>query len=151
MKSQFQSKEELEALLQRLSVEEIARESRVTPKTVYFSMRRLGIPTPKLRAPAHLGSRREKHWHWKDGRTRNKDGYVILHMPEHPEADVNGYVLEHRLVMEKILGRRLKPWDKVHHVNGIKWDNRPENLQAVANPHLGEVTCPRCDYKFMIP
>jgi len=150
MKSQFQSKEELDALLQRLSVEEIARERRVTPKTVYFSMRRLVIPTPKTRAPAHLESRREKHWHWKDGRILNKDGYVILLMPDHPGASISGYVLEHRLVMEKHLKRRLKSWEKVHHVNRVKTDNRIENLRVVSTPHYGEVTCPRCGYEFMI-
>ncbi len=150
MRSQFQSKEELDALLQTLSMEEIACRRKVSLKTVYLAMRRLGIATPKVRAPAHLGSRREKHYKWKDGRVLSGDKYVKLLMPEHPDADLNGYVFEHRLVMETILGRRLKPWDKVHHINGIRWDNRPENLRAMANPHKGEVTCPRCDYRFVI-
>lgn len=150
MRSQFQSKEELEALLQRLSVEEIARDRGVSLKTVYLAMRRLGIPTPKMRVPAHLGSRRERHYKWKGGRVLDGNGYVKVHMPEHPDADMNGYVLEHRLVKEKELGRRLKPWEKIHHVNRIKHDNRPENLRVMANPHHGEVECPRCSYKFMI-
>jgi len=71
---------------------------------------------------------RELHPYWKGGRTINTQGYVLIRMPSHPNTTCGGYVLEHRLVMEKKLGRYLKSWEEVHHINGKRDDNRDENL-----------------------
>ena len=65
---------------------------------------------------------------WKGGRIKTYAGYIIIHSPNHPNRDIKGYVLEHRIVMETHLGRTLLGSEVVHHVNNIKDDNRIENL-----------------------
>jgi uncharacterized protein (DUF1330 family) len=76
---------------------------------------------------------KEKHPNWKNGIRRLSWGYVAILSQEHPFADHQGYVREHRLVMEKHLGRYLMRNEIVHHLNGIKDDNRLENLQLMTS------------------
>lgn len=71
---------------------------------------------------------------WKGGRSRHKAGYVMIRCPDQPRARTSGYVSEHILVMEDLLGRHLHPEENVHHVNGIRWDNRPVNLELWIRP-----------------
>ena len=59
-------------------------------------------------------------------------GYVRVYCPMHPKANTWGYVYEHRLIMESIIGRHLTYNEHIHHINGKRWDNRPENLQIMS-------------------
>jgi len=71
---------------------------------------------------------------WKGGR-RIYCGYCAIYKPQHPYANKAGYVYEHRLVMEEKLGRYLFSEEKIHHINGIKDDNRIDNLELWTNSH----------------
>lgn len=65
------------------------------------------------------------------GRKRTKHGYILLCIKNHPNSDGNGYIFEHRVMMEIYLGRFLKKDEIVHHLNEIKHDNRIENLKVM--------------------
>lgn len=59
----------------------------------------------------------------------NGDGYVMLYMPGHPMADGAGYVKEHRLVLSQKLGRLLEPQEDGHHLDHVRTNNAPDNLE----------------------
>lgn len=80
--------------------------------------------------PGLLGQEKTRH------RFKRKDGYVFISTPGHPRARGWGsHVQEHILVMEQHIGRYLKDREVVHHKNGIRHDNRIENLELWIRPH----------------
>lgn len=62
-------------------------------------------------------------------RTVTAEGYVKVWAPDHPNAQSRGWILEHVKVMAEMVGRSLVKDENVHHINGVKDDNRPENLE----------------------
>lgn len=70
---------------------------------------------------------------WNGGKTKDKEGHILVLRKGNPMADKRGYVMEHRLIMSEHLGRVLNPDEIVHHKNGIKDDNRIENLEIMSN------------------
>lgn len=98
--------------------------------------------------PGKNAPRRERHYNWKGGRRKATHGYILVIMEEddpfYEMADSSGYVMEHRIVMARHLGRPLSEDESVHHINGDREDNRLENLQLRSGSH-GKGQCFRCE------
>lgn len=84
--------------------------------------------------PAKYCSRKCVNLSKRTGKSpKTVNGYLYLWKPDHPQANCDGYVAEHRLIMEKSIGRHIEPEEIVHHINHTRNDNRIENLQLVAS------------------
>lgn len=62
---------------------------------------------------------------------KRSDGYIYIYFPDHPKSTNGGYIMEHILVMECLIGRHLHDDEVVHRINGIRDDNRKENLKLM--------------------
>jgi hypothetical protein len=107
-------------------VEDVAEQYATAPQYVGKIRREVGLRSLEHRRHrAKPGDR----LNWNGGWRLDSKGYVLIKVREHPDARSDGYIFEHRLVMEKVLGRRLGSEEAVHHENGVRDDNRPENLR----------------------
>ena len=122
------------------SQQSIADSMGISQKGVSATLRGLGVST------------RKPQWHrtnpnWKGGRYVDGNGYVQV-IPSQEDMRLvpmmaTGYVLEHRLIMARILGRSLLKTETVHHIDGDKLNNAPENLQLRQGKH-GKGVVLRC-------
>lgn len=89
-----------------------------------------GIPYNRKRGWRPGSMRGKDHPRWAGGTRKTGDGYILQYAPWHPFARKGGFVYQHRLVAEQKLGRLLRPGEVVHHIDGDKANNDPENLQV---------------------
>ena len=116
---------------QELSINKIAQKFGVTRTVITRRLTEYNIPLRNHKEANKVSNSGERCNNWNGGKTTHQDGYILIFNPNHPNADPRGYVYEHRLIMEQHLGRYLKTHEHVHHINEIKNDNRPENLQVI--------------------
>lgn len=114
---------------------ELAKRYGCSKDLVWKRMKESGIP----RHPQH-SQPGDKNPSWKGGKYLDGDGYILVYAPDHPHATKAGRVREHRLVMERVLGRYLEPDEVVDHIDGNKQNNNPSNLRVFRrnNEHLKE-------------
>lgn len=124
-----------ELAAQGASLSEIAREIGANRRHVRDYIERHQIP----HTPWDRSAPENNPW-WNGGRVIDKDGYVLVKANDHPNCDRHGYVREHRLVMERTLGRLLTADEVVHHKDGDKQNNDPDNLEVYPrnSQHLAE-------------
>jgi hypothetical protein len=134
--------------IDKLSISEIAKECNADFRTITRWLDRFMIRKIKSRG---INRRGHKAGYWRGGRYKdNTSGYVWLHNPDHPFCTKKGYVLEHRLAIEKFIGRHLRGNEIIHHKNKKKDDNRIENLEIIVlgEPNCGKIRCPFCNRGF---
>lgn len=114
---------------------QLSKELGVYPQVITNCLRRNGIEVKKV----WPGPVREQNYNWKGG-IRFIKGYKHLLMLEHPDARRDGYIAEHRVIMEKKIGRRLGKEEVVHHMDGDIRNNHPDNLELHSSNghHLSE-------------
>lgn len=122
-----------------LNLDQMGKKLGSKGETVHAFLKKHNIPYEKQRRIGAVNGR------WKGGRMIDKDGYVLIKSHDHPNRNRHNYVREHRLVMEQKIGRYLEPQEVVHHKDGNKQNNHPDNLEVFGSNdrHLAETLAGR--------
>lgn len=146
------SKETLQELYwgKGYSTTDIAQELGISRIHASWMLRRYNIPTRSHKEAYQFALKRGKQMHlfgdknpkWRGGKSITGAGYAIIYAPNHHRASIGRrkqYVFEHIYVWEQVHNQPLPEGYIIHHLNGIKTDNRPENLVAVSRSKHGKV------------
>ena len=109
------------------SIKEISKELSSSRETIRKTIRlHLNVKEIRKKIVNNLVYKKgEENPRWKGGKEITKQGYVRVWISRKER------LFEHRMVMQRYLGRKLKNSELIHHINGIKTDNRIENLQII--------------------
>lgn len=117
-------------IIREESMNSIARLWDCSKYTVLYYLKKFNIKRRTI-SKATSGNKNHlfgKHSHNFKGYLISGDGYMMIYMPNHPFANNKGQVREHRLVMEKYLGRYLTKDETIHHKDGNRLNNNIKNL-----------------------
>lgn len=121
-------KETLQDLYKKHTCEEIGAKHNKSYYAVLRQLKRWDIPRRRGMRKGFCAGAADPNW---KGGKKKQDGYILILKPDHRLANCSGYVLEHQLVYEEYHKCCLLPGIVIHHINGVRDDNRPKNLQAV--------------------
>ncbi|WP_066452435.1 HNH endonuclease signature motif containing protein [Anaerotruncus rubiinfantis] len=141
----------------RMTYKDIAKECEVTPAAVCYWFKKYGIAARRKEEKIHphvytsdelkrisqihkgkivslttkLKISEARKLHGRGHQKKRDDGYIKVYYPSHPSATADGYVMQHRLMMEDHIGRFLTDDEVIHHINHNRSDNRIENLRLM--------------------
>ena len=120
-----------EYVILQKSVKQIRRENGWGVNTIKRWLRKYDIPIRQIDnkiVHEQMAHKLENHPRWGERKRKTNGKYLLLHIPEHPTASKYGYVFEHRIVAESIIGRVLNDNEFVHHIDMDSKNNKIENL-----------------------
>lgn len=136
---QFKSVLHHEYIDLEMSQNELGDKYNVSHNIIKRYLHKYDIPLRDHKEANRLNNSGSGNPNWNEGRSLHSSGYIEIYSPDHPNPHREKYVYEHRLIMEKEIGRYLNSEEHVHHINGVKHDNRIKNLQLTNNKEHAKI------------